>query len=61
MQVNSEFIDRIIIAAEKSIQGKETVDVSVVQTLIETLRSIKTQKEYEQIGSTDYQELLNYD
>ena len=61
MQVNSEFIDRIIIAAEKSIQGKETVDVSVVQTLIETLRSIKTQKAYEQIGSTDYQELLNYD
>lgn len=61
MQVNTEFIDRIIIAAENAIKGKEFVDVSVVQTLIITLKNIKTEKVYEQIGSTDYNKLLNHD
>jgi hypothetical protein len=63
MQVNSEFIDRIIIAAEKEIQGKQMVNVSVVENLIETLRTINNASAIHAIDSTivDNQHLLNYD
>jgi hypothetical protein len=63
MQVNREFIDRIIIAAEREIQGKQMVNVSVVENLIETLRTINNASAIHAIDSTivDNQHLLNYD
>jgi hypothetical protein len=63
MQVNREFIDRIIIAAEREIQGKQIVNVSVVENLIETLRTINNASAIHAIDSTivDNQHLLNYD
>ena len=38
--INCEFIDRIIIAAEKQIEGKKEVKVELVKTLIDTLRDV---------------------
>lgn len=35
-----EYIDRIIIAAKKEIEGKKQVDVSLVETLISTLQTL---------------------
>lgn len=35
-----EYIDRIIIAAKKEIEGKKQVDVSLVETLISTLQAL---------------------
>lgn len=61
--MNTEFIDRIILAAEREIHGKQTVNVSVVQTLIDTLRSIDSSNVIEAIDTSvqDNQDLLNYD
>jgi len=35
-----EYIDRIIIAAKKEIEGKKQVDVSLVETLICTIQTL---------------------
>ena len=35
-----EYIDRIIIAAKKEIEGKKQVDVSLVETLISTIQTL---------------------
>ena len=36
-----EYIDRIIIAAKKEIEGKKQVDVSLVETLISTIQTLQ--------------------
>lgn len=59
---NYEFIDRIIIAAEKQIEGKKEVNVELVKTLISILRDVTNQKVIEQIERRgDEQQLLQYD
>lgn len=59
---NYEFIDRIIIAAEKQIEGKKEVNVELVRTLIDTLRDITNRKIIEQIEhQSEEQQLLGYD
>lgn len=35
-----EYIDRIIIAAKKEIEGKKQVDVSLVETLISAIQTL---------------------
>jgi len=59
---NYEFIDRIIIAAEKQIEGKKEVNVELVKTLIYTLRDVTNKKVIEQIvHSNEEQQFLEYD
>jgi len=59
---NYEFIDRIIIAAEKQIEGKKEVNVELVKTLIDTLRDITNRKIIDQIEHhSEEQQLLGYD
>jgi hypothetical protein len=43
MRINHEIVDRIIIAAENEIKGKDLVKVQLVETLIRTLRDLNTQ------------------
>lgn len=59
---NYEYIDRIIIAAEKQIENKKEVNVELVKTLIETLKDLSNRKVIEHIDNvSETQELLNYD
>jgi hypothetical protein len=59
---NYEYIDRIIIAAEKQIENKKEVNVELVKTLIETLKDLSNRKIIEHIDNvSETQELLNYD
>lgn len=59
---NYEFIDRIIIAAEKQIEGKKEINVELVKTLIETLKDVTNRKVIEHIEHhSDEQQLLQYD
>lgn len=60
--INYEFIDRIIIAAEKQIEGKKEVNVELVKTLIETLKDVSNRKVIEHIDvHVEEQQLLSYD
>ena len=60
---NYESIDRIIIAVEKQIEGKQQVDVNVVKDLLITLKDV-TNRNMNKIYSTsnnDEQMDLGYD
>lgn len=60
--INYEFVDRIIIAAEKQIEGKKEVNVELVKTLIETLKDVSNRKVIEHIDvHVEEQQLLSYD
>lgn len=59
---NSEFVDRIIIAAENEIKGKKEVRVELVETLLRTLRDLNNSAVISHIDNhTEVQEILNYD
>ena len=59
---NSEFVDRIIIAAENEIKGKKQVRVELVETLLRTLRDLNNSAVISHIDNhTEVQEILNYD
>ena len=59
---NYEYIDRVIIAAEHKIEGQKTVDVELVKTLIDALKSLNNMKAIEQIDNhQEVQGFLNYD
>jgi hypothetical protein len=60
---NYEYIDRIIIAVEKKIEGQQQVDVNVVKDLLITLKDA-TNRSMNEIYSTsnnDEQMDLGYD
>ena len=57
-----EYIDRIIIAAEREIKGKKEVRIELVETLLRVLRDINNKQVIEHIDSHhEMQEVLNYD
>ena len=57
-----EYIDRIIIAAEREIKGKKEVRIELVETLLRVLRDINNKQVIEHIDSQhEMQEVLNYD
>ena len=62
MSYNYEFIDRIVIAAEKEIEGKTEVRVELVKVLISTLRDFNSKQVINQIApEEDEQFNLSYD
>jgi hypothetical protein len=61
---NYESIDRIIIAVEKQIEGKQQVNVNVVKDLLITLKYLNSNginKIYEQQSTGEEQLDLGYD
>lgn len=61
MRINTEYIDRIIIIAKKEIEGKQQVDVKLVQALISALESLNNKEVMNSIGNEEYQQQFFYD
>ena len=56
---NYEYIDRIIIAVEKKIEGQQQVDVNVVKDLLITLKDVTNRNMNEIYSTPDSEEQMD--